>query len=137
EDDQFIKSTVLGFQDKPLTDTRDREAYPCTPCDSASDTWQALLSHNQPFKASGLMLALQDDIGITTQLNFERNAALLDILGGNKRYTEDDRARMDTAGLIEQLKYVVGEDAFGRMKEHLKGYDKYLKLYRKCRDASV
>lgn len=133
----LIKGTVFGFQEKPLPHGSDRLAYPCASMDSPEDTYQALVAHNTPFKATGLMLALEDDIGITTQLAFERNGALLDIVGEGAGYTEDDRNKMDTAGLFDQLRGLVGDEQFARMQKHLKpgAFDTYLAKYNQCRDA--
>ena len=136
---EFIKNTVLGFQDRPLLQTHDQEAYPRTPMVAPGNIYNALVAHNQPFNATGLMLLLEDDIGIATQLNFERNCALVDIMGEGKGYTEDDRNKMDTAGLLDSIKDIVGDEQWSRMKKHMKSgeFDTFLTKYKKCTDAQA
>jgi hypothetical protein len=138
EGSNLLQGTVLGFQKKPLLETQDQEAYPRGPMLSADDIYGAMIAHNTDFKTDGLILPLEDDVGITTQLNFSRNVALVDIMGEGSGYTEDDRNKMDTAGVLENIKDAIG-DSWSDINDHLKSgeYDKWIAKYHKCTEAKA
>lgn len=137
-DANVIQGAVLGFQKKPLLETQDQEAYPRGSMLSADDIYGAMIAHNKDFKTEGLILALEDDVGITTQLNFARNAALIDIMGEGAGYTEEDRKKMDTAGILENIKDAIG-DSWSDIEDHLQSgqYDKWITKYHKCAEAKA
>jgi len=138
EGDNFIKNTVLGFQDHPMTATVEREVYPRVPCASAKSVYDTMLGLNKPMGKGGLILALEDDIGIATQLNFLRNMALIDIMGEGDGYTEADKNKMVTAGMLDSLKNILG-DSWNRLEKHLaKGqFTSYLEKYTRCEESKA
>lgn len=138
EGSALLKGTVLGYQNKPLLETQDQEAYPRGPMLSPDDIYDAMIAHNADFKTEGLILPLEDDVGITTQLNFARNVALVDIMGEGSGYTDDDRNKMDTAGILENIKDAVG-DSWSDIEDYLKSgeYDKWIAKYHKCAEAKA
>jgi hypothetical protein len=135
-DEGTLKNAVMGFQERPLTETANREAYPRPPKTAAAGVYQTMASLNKDFNNDGFILPLEDDVGITTQLNFSRNLALIDIMGEGDGYTELDKNKMVTAGLLGNIKDIVGDDWSRVEKQLVPGqFDKYLEKYKRCEDA--
>jgi hypothetical protein len=134
-----LSAAVVGFQKRPARQTLTSEAYVRPQPEDESRLFQVMKTNNAPWKIEGLLLPLEDDIGIATQLNFFRNCALADIMGNTDAkgtaYTQAERDKMVTAGLIETLP--VGEHA-DDVKKHLdvKAYETFLEKYHRCQDAS-
>jgi len=138
--DGLLKNQVMGFQQRVDRRTLLVEAYSRpAPCTEAS-LLNVMKRNNAPYKIEGLLLPLEDDIGIATQLNYYRNCALADIMGNTdgkgKPYTDAERDLMATAGLIEGT-------PFGDQKEKVESklnkdnYANYLSKYRRCTDAAA
>lgn len=138
--DGVLKNQVMGFQQRVDRRTLLVEAYSRpAPCTEAS-LMNVMKRNNAPYKIDGLLLPLEDDIGIATQLNYYRNCALADIMGNTdgkgKPYTDAERDLMATAGLIEGT-------PFGDQKEKVESklnkdkYANYLAKYRRCTDAAA
>jgi hypothetical protein len=132
-----LSSSVLGFQKRMAKQTLQSEAYRRPDPQDESRLYQVMKTNNAPWKIEGMLLPLEDDIGIATQLNLFRNCALADIMGNTdgkgRAYTQAERDKMVTAGLIETLPAGL-ED----VKKHLdvKAYDSFLEKFHSCRDAS-
>ena len=135
-----LSSGVVGFQKRAAKQTLENEAYERPDPEDESRLYQVMTTNNAPWKIEGMLLPLEDDIGIATQLNFFRNCALADIMGNTDGkgmpYTPLERDKMVTAGLIETLP--VGSRA-DEIKEHLdvKAYDDFLVKYHRCQDSSA
>ena len=134
-----LSAAVVGFQKRAAKQTLTSEAYVRPQPEDESRLFQVMKTNNAPWKIDGMLLPLEDDIGIATQLNFFRNCALADIMGNTDgkgtAYTQAERDKMVTAGLIETLP--VGEHA-DDVKKHLdvKAYETFLQKYHRCQDAS-
>ena len=138
--DGVLKNQVMGFQQRVDRRTALVEAYarpaPCT----ETDVMRVMKRNNAPYKIDGLLLPLEDDIGIATQLNYYRNCALADIMGNTdgkgKPYSNTDRDLMATAGLIESTPF---GNQKGKVEAMLdpKAYKDYLEKYHRCADASA
>ena len=134
-----LASAVVGFQKRAAKQTLTREAYVRPEPEDESRLFRVMQTNNAPWKIEGMLLPLEDDIGIATQLNFFRNCALADIMGNTDgkgtAYTQAERDKMVTAGLIETLP--VGEHA-DDVKKHLdvKAYEGFLEKYHRCQDSS-
>ncbi|MCT7314861.1 hypothetical protein N5I87_02510 [Ralstonia sp. CHL-2022] len=138
--DGLLKNQVMGFQQRVDRRTLLVEAYSRpAPCTEAS-LLNVMKRNNAPYKIEGLLLPLEDDIGIATQLNYYRNCALADIMGNTdgkgKPYTDADRDLMATAGLIESTPF---GNQKGKVEAMLdtQAYKKYLESYHRCADASA
>lgn len=141
-DAQHITNLVAGFQTRPQTDTLAREAYP-RPASSipAQSVFDSMAAANRRYSLSGnitgLLLALPDDVGIATQLNFARNMAYLDIMGEGEGYTELDRQKMNTAALLDNIKESSSE-AWSRIEDNIKldEFNNYREKFLRCWEST-
>ncbi|WP_343661657.1 toxin VasX [Ralstonia sp.] len=138
--DGLLKNQVMGFQQRVDSRTLLVEAYGRPdPCTEAS-LLNVMKRNNAPYKIEGLLLPLEDDIGIATQLNHYRNCALADIMGNTdgkgKPYSNADRDLMATAGLIESTPFGNQQGKVKAMLDSNK-YEEYLEKYHRCAAASA
>ncbi|HEL5052394.1 TPA: hypothetical protein UOA92_000146 [Stenotrophomonas maltophilia] len=140
--DQDIENVVLGFQERPQTDTANREAYARPKSISSKSVYAEMVRINQAFDASGkttaILLPLQDDIGIATQLNYAKSRAYTDIMGEDDSYTQTDRDKMDAAALLQNIRNGSSE-AWSRIEDDINQgeFDTYLQKYIACAEATA